>query len=587
MMFKKNTLILKKQNLILIFFIFITLFLFGCDVQKDDIPRAFQGKVDLSNVNFDNSRIAKLDGQWELYWGQLLEPKDFNNDTRKADDYLQVPSTVKVSEYNKTLPKYGYGTMRLRIKMKPDDDRLYGIKTQYILSASKIWVNGKLLASSGQVSKDEYGAAGSFEHQIAFFNNDKSEVEIVIQMSNFNNVVGKVQSIYIGDAKQIKKEYVSGVASDAFIIGALVIMGIYHFALYYRRPQNKAPLYFGIFCLCISLRNAIVSERIIFDIIPNISFALFNKLAYLTVYISLPFIVMFFKEIFEHEFSAKVVKAMNIISILVSVITICTSIEVYDTFLLYFEIWGVLLFIYILYIIVKDIINKNKGAIIILLGFLVFLTAVIHDILLQAGMMYTKSLTPIGLFIFIFSQSYILAAKFSDAFEKVEKLVEENKAVYIDELTGLLNRRGLYEQGRSLFRAAQITGGKFTLFYGDLNRLKKINDFHGHKEGDEAIRTAANLLRMSFGKDDIVAHISGDEFIAIAVNKASKVDAKVIIDFINHNFNKYNQYSDKTYPLSISIGYSIYKPNVKTTFENMIHEADIMLYDAKTLIEGR
>lgn len=585
-MIKKNTLFLKTSNLILIFFIFITLFLFGCGAQKDNIPRAFQGNVDLSKVDFDNSRIAKLDGQWELYWGQLLEPSDFNNENKKVDDYLQVPSTLKTSEYNHELPKYGYGTMRLTIKMKPDD-KLYGIKTQYILSASKIWINGKLLASSGQVSKDEYGAAGSFEHQIAFFNNDKSEVEIVIQMSNFNNVVGRVQSIYIGDAKQIKNEYVSGVASDAFIIGALVIMGIYHFALYYRRPQNKAPLYFGIFCLCISLRNAIVSERIIFDIFPNISFVLFNKLAYLTVYISLPFIVMFFKEIFEHKFSAKVVKAMNIISILVSVITICTSIEVYDTFLLYFEIWGVFLFIYILYIILKEIANKNKGAIIILIGFLVFLTTVIHDILLQAGMMYTKSLTPIGLFIFIFSQSYILAAKFSDAFEKVEKLVEENKAVYIDELTGLLNRRGFYEQGRSLFRAAQITGGKFTLFYADLNRLKKINDFHGHKEGDEAIRTTGNLIKMSFSKDDIVAHISGDEFIAIAVNKASKADAKAIVDFVNHNFNKYNRYSDKSYSLTISMGYSMYKPNMKTTFEEMINEADVMLYDAKTLFESR
>lgn len=51
---------------------------------------------------------------------------------------------------------------------------------------------------------------------------------------------------------------------DKFIIGSLFIMGIYHFALYYKRSKYKAPLYLGIFCLIISLRNSLVGERVIF-----------------------------------------------------------------------------------------------------------------------------------------------------------------------------------------------------------------------------------------------------------------------------------------------------------------------------------
>lgn len=437
------------------------------------------------------------------------------------------------------------------------------------------------------VSKDMNNAIGSFQHQIAFFDvNDNNEVEIVIQMSNFNNVTGKIGSISLGNDSQIKREYIIGMASDTFIIGALCIMAIYHFALYYKRQKYKAPLYFGIFCLLIALRNALVGKRFIFEVFPNISFILFNKIAYLTVYIAFPFIVMFFKELFPNQLSSKVVHAIKWVSLLISIITIVTDIEIYNTFLIYYEMCIVICFVYVLLIIIKGVISGNQESLIILFGFVIFLIASVHDMFLQAGLLYTRSMVPFGFFIFIFSQSYILAARFSDAFLEIEKLVEENKAVYIDELTGILNRRGFYEQGGNLFEAALSTGGSFILFYADLNKFKNINDSFGHKEGDEAIKRTACLIKNSFRKDDIVARMSGDEFVAIAVNKTSEEEADKITELIKNNFYKYNLNSKKSYKLSISIGYSIYRPNVITTFDELVHRADTMLYDNKTIIKN-
>lgn len=585
-MFYKNNLLRKKQNMIILLLILTILFLCGCEGKKSIAPKASQGIIDLSNWNFEKDGLAKLDGQWELYWGELLEPKNFKSTNKKPLDFFKVPNSFVNTVNNNKLPKFGYGTIRLVIKIDGNDDCLYGIKTQSILSASKIWVNGQLVASSGIVGKDANTAIESFEHQIAFFKNDNKEIELVIQTSNFNNVTGKIQSIFLGTDTQIKRAYIVNVASDAFIIGCLFIMGIYHFALYYKRRKYKAPLYFGVFCLIVALRNVLVGERIIFDVFPNIPFNLFNKIAYLTVYIGIPFIVMFFKELFTEEFSFKMVRLMKIVSLLISLVTIFTNIEFYETFLIYYEIWTLVLFIYILLITLKAVVKKKQGALMILFGFIVFLITAVHDMILHAGLLHTNSLIPFGFFIFIFSQSYMLAAKFSDAFVKIEKLVEENKAVYTDELTGILNRRGFYEQGGNLFKAALITGDRFTLFFGDLNKLKTINDSFGHKEGDEAIRSTAQLLKNTFGKDDIVARMSGDEFIAISVNKASEEEAKKIIERVNINFHKHNLSSNKPYDLSISMGYSICLPTVNTTFEDLIHQADTMLYDAKTIIKN-
>lgn len=584
-MFRKTNLFRRELSVVLFFLTIIIFFLFSYEANENNIPEALQGKIDLSKCNFEENGLVKLDGQWELYWGELLVPVDFRDSYQNEPvDYFTIPNSLETTVNNNDLPKFGYSTMRLVMKMPNNQDRIYGIKTGYMLSASKIWINGKLVTSAGEVSKDVDNAIGSFQHQIAFFeNNYNNEVEIVIQTSNFNNVTGKIGSIYLGNESQIKREYIMSVVSDAFIMGALFIMAIYHFALYYKRPKYKATLYFGGFCLITALRNALVGERIIFEVFPNISFDLFYKMAYLTVYFAFPFIVMFFKELFPKNLSLKMIHTMNVVSLLISLITIFSNIEVYDKFLIYYEMWIVILFIYIMFIIIKGVINKNQGSLIILFGFIVFVTATVHDIFVQAGVLHARSLFPFGFFIFIFSQSYILAARFSDAFNENEKLIEENKAVYLDELTGILNRRGFYKQGGDLFKAALITGGKFTLFYADLNKFKNINDSFGHKEGDEAIKLAACLIKNSFKNDDIVARMSGDEFVAIAFNKASEEEAEKIIEKIKTNFYIYNLNSKKPYKLSISVGYSIYMPNIATDFEELIQKADSMLYDRKII----
>lgn len=586
-MLQKNNMFRKKINVFLLFVIVTIFFLYNFEIKETSVIKAYEGKIDLSNCNFEKDGPIKLDGQWELYWGKLLEPKDFrSNYQNDTMDYINIPNSLKTTVNNNNISKYGCGTMRLVIKMPPSQGKVYGIKTQSILSASKVWINGKLVTSAGLVSKDADNAIGSYQHQIAFFeSNPNNEVEIVVQMSNFNNVTGKVASFLLGNDNQIKREYILGMSSDTFIIGALFIMAMYHFALYYKRQKYKATLYFGVFCFFTAIRNALVGKRFIFEVFPNIPFALFNKFAYLTVYFAFPFIVMFFKELFPKQLSSKIVNFMKIVSVLISLITIFTNIEIYDRFLIYYEVCIIICFLYVLIIIIKDTIN-NEGALILLFGFIILLIASVHDMLLQAGLLYTRSLIPFGFFIFIFSQSYILASRFSDAFLKIERLVEENKAVYIDELTGILNRRGFYEQGGDLFKAASITGGKLILFYGDLNRFKNINDSFGHKEGDEAIKQVACILKNSFGRDDIVARMSGDEFVAITVNKSSEEDAEKIIEHIESNFSKYNLSSKKPYKLSISIGYSIYRSNVVTSFDELIQNADNMLYDKKKIIKN-
>jgi diguanylate cyclase (GGDEF)-like protein len=77
-----------------------------------------------------------------------------------------------------------------------------------------------------------------------------------------------------------------------------------------------------------------------------------------------------------------------------------------------------------------------------------------------------------------------------------------------DDLTGVLNRRGLFAQ------ADQLQSG--TLFAIDLDAFKSINDLYGHAAGDGVLQAVARQLRETVRDEDLVARVGGDEFVVVA-----------------------------------------------------------------------
>jgi diguanylate cyclase (GGDEF)-like protein len=88
----------------------------------------------------------------------------------------------------------------------------------------------------------------------------------------------------------------------------------------------------------------------------------------------------------------------------------------------------------------------------------------------------------------------------------------------VDDLTGLLNRRGWrYTAPRELARAAR-SGNPITLVTLDLDNFKELNDELGHEQGDHALRDTAERIRATLRAGDVVARLGGDEFVALLTN---------------------------------------------------------------------
>ena len=150
----------------------------------------------------------------------------------------------------------------------------------------------------------------------------------------------------------------------------------------------------------------------------------------------------------------------------------------------------------------------------------------------------------------------------------------------IDELTGLYNRRGFLTLGQQQLKMANRTRRRMYLLFTDFDDLKWINDTFGHPEGDRALIEVANVLRKTFRESDIIARIGGDEFVVLAMETGG-AGADVLAARLQENLRVCNAREGRCYKLSLSIGVARYDPENPCSIDELIAEADKLMYEQK------
>ncbi len=84
-----------------------------------------------------------------------------------------------------------------------------------------------------------------------------------------------------------------------------------------------------------------------------------------------------------------------------------------------------------------------------------------------------------------------------------------------DDLTGLKNRRYIWEFSRQIIEHARKGNGRVTLLVFDIDDFKHYNDLYGHLAGDEVLKQAAVLMQRCCRGHDVVGRIGGDEFAVV------------------------------------------------------------------------
>jgi len=168
----------------------------------------------------------------------------------------------------------------------------------------------------------------------------------------------------------------------------------------------------------------------------------------------------------------------------------------------------------------------------------------------------------------------VMTDKLADSFKKLEELAAT------DQLTGLYNRRRLFEEGARVLDVCRRGGHPCAVMMLDLDHFKAINDIHGHAAGDEVLKRVAATLGTHIRTSDVLARYGGEEFVLVAPN-SELYDALQLAERLRNEVEQQAISSDGIrIPVTVSIGVAD-SEKTGADLRGLLEHADKALYLAK------
>jgi diguanylate cyclase (GGDEF)-like protein len=207
----------------------------------------------------------------------------------------------------------------------------------------------------------------------------------------------------------------------------------------------------------------------------------------------------------------------------------------------------------------------------VLLGFTAFLAVALAGTLLLLGdrRSFTHPLPLLvlsALFVSVTAGTYVLT--------KAE--VTQRTAAVLDALTGLLNRKTLDARAQELAAQAELTGEALSCLVVDIDFFKRINDEHGHEQGDLVLRQVAYELRKELGSFEALYRIGGEEFLALLPGR-DLATAEQIGQRIRGAASRISVGPEQ---ITLSVGVAV-AGGARIDFADLFRRADAAMYSAK------
>jgi diguanylate cyclase (GGDEF)-like protein/PAS domain S-box-containing protein len=163
---------------------------------------------------------------------------------------------------------------------------------------------------------------------------------------------------------------------------------------------------------------------------------------------------------------------------------------------------------------------------------------------------------------------------------------------FLDPLTGLPNRRLFYDRLRRTLLGNVRSEQHGALLYLDLDHFKLVNDRQGHATGDLVLQSVAKQLSLCIRAGDTISRIGGDEYIILLdslgkdLTTASFITEAIAKRMLS-SFSSAQEPLDHGWSGTFSIGISLFSGDQSRTLEEIVKDADLAMYQAKTMGRNR
>lgn len=176
----------------------------------------------------------------------------------------------------------------------------------------------------------------------------------------------------------------------------------------------------------------------------------------------------------------------------------------------------------------------------------------------------------------IMSQMVAASMHFSEKYETAELYRKATR----DVLTGLANRSLFYDRLRQCMASARRRSRCVGVLNIDMDGLKHINDTHGHRAGDAAIREFARRASGAVRDADTVARLGGDEFGVVLSDIRGREDIQAAMDRIQDSAQAPFSFEELPLRIEASVGGALF-PEDGEGPDGLIETADKLMYRNK------
>lgn len=310
-----------------------------------------KGEMNLSKTNFDTKGVMALNGEWEFYWNQFLDPTDFIHDKQDDFHYAYVPGNWLRDQEGNTYARKGFATYRAVINNIPNT-KYFGLKKANIRNSSKIFVNGELILTDGIVSKSLDGSVAGNNSDVVYFELKDTTAEIIIQAANHEYIVGGIaKPIIFGGQKELTQQHNQKIIFEFAMILIVLIIGLFYLLLFLvskdYRKKEPITLPLALSCLSIGVMNSIYSERIITIIFPDITLDLTFRFGHFMSALSVIMVWIVVNRVNPVFLPTKLRNFLIGLYSLLLVFVLTLPLDIYTTTSNFFMILGVFIFFFI------------------------------------------------------------------------------------------------------------------------------------------------------------------------------------------------------------------------------------------------
>lgn len=378
--------------------------------------------MDLSFYSHSSNEAVLLTGQWFFQWNQFADSTSLVQKAR----YIQVPGSWRA--YTGSHPLFpqdqGHCTYALRIRL-PEPGKVWALRIPPIRTAYKLYVNGQLMAKTGQLASSSAMKPWT-ESSVVSFLVPGREAFVLIHVANYHFAYGGLgKTLQFGTPATLGQNREKNLIFSSLVIGALVIIGLYHLLLYALRRQDRAPLLFGILCLTIGFRETFLAESLFFLLFPAVRWTLALKALYCAFPVGIISLILYLQSLFPTLVSPVLRKIIIAINLAFFILVIFTPATTYAAWAALISPVAIFEFGYFLWIAIRAAQRRKEGGLILLCDMVLLTLCVLNDVLYQSSAIQSYFLLSSSLFIFTLCQSLLLAVRFSTSFAKTEALTIE------------------------------------------------------------------------------------------------------------------------------------------------------------------